>query len=751
MKRRSLAVFFLISVLMLLAIPQLFAQIFPSEFDRLHDTGCDYSVGPALAKIYDATGLENASDSDHAEQETASEEIFSITGLNVPGFMGFYNACSPTTTVHVYHGADAHEELSLYQVAIKDFTANLFARNLIPANLYSEWSWDPVNNIQPKADQLIKRFHIDGGATKDTIPFAFYYGHGLRAREGILKQTALKLTDASGDKLQPGIYFLQFSTADFEHSYSEKQKYFRTKYFLNVATAALTVKHSGGQALVWAVDVNSGKALAHERIDIYGADAALLASGLTDENGILRLDVSAASGKLLAVLKTEEHFALGYTDWDTEIRPQGHRYFWHPPHIQTHVYSDRQVYLRGQRVYIRGVARVKDDMRYSLPDFKTVILNISGPGNAADQAQELELNESGSFHGVFDIDVRANLGPYDIHILRPADDENDDPHYIGGAYPAFTVAKHSSQSNAPEIEIESRVAGPSHDPGRSVDDQDLAELDPIRLMGEKTQFKVGERAKFKITSPFASEAQALITVERAGIISHELITMRSKSLTYEIEIGPEHVPHVYVSAFIVKARSAAGRHPFADYRMGFAELRVEPERETLNIDIRSAGQPVSSPGKTIFELRVTDYKGDPVEAEVSVALVDRATLSPQFGISASLLEAFYGRQRLSVSTSSSLVISAESQPGDLIFPACCGPSGSVFPDFDVLKLPDTVVETAYWNPTLRTNARGEASFELSVPESLANWNLDVRAITDSADGSLRIGEKTFELPIDLMA
>ena len=401
MMRRMIVVFFLISVLMLLAIPQLFAQSFPSEFLRSLETGCDSPVGPALGAIFVATGLENASDSDHAEQETASQEIFSITGLNVPGFMGFYNACAPTTIVHVYHGEDAHEELSLYRVPVGDFAANLFGA----------WPWDPVETYAPTARHLLKRFHIDGGATKDTVSFAFYYGHGLRAREGILKQTALKLTDASGHKLQPGIYFLQFSTADFEHSNGSKQKYFRTKYFLNVATAALTVKHSGGQALVWADDVNSGKALAGERIDIYGADVALLASGLTDENGIIRLNVSAASGKLLAVLNTKEHFALGYTDWESEVRPPGQRYFWRPPDLQAHVYSDRQIYLRGQTLYFRGMARVKNDMNYSMPDFKTVIVGIQEPGYKMVYEQELELNAFGSFHGDFVLGGKAELGP----------------------------------------------------------------------------------------------------------------------------------------------------------------------------------------------------------------------------------------------------------------------------------------------------------------------------------------------------
>ncbi|MCY4020704.1 MAG: MG2 domain-containing protein [Chloroflexi bacterium] len=742
MKRHSFAVLFLISTLMLLAIAQLSAQVLPSEFGRLRESGCDSPSWQALGRLDAAPWLESSNGRPDVEDQSRPEKIYSLTGFNVPGFMGFYNACSPTTTVHVYHGENTQEELSLYQVPIDDFVDDMFGD--------WPWVWDRFSSFQPKADRLVKRFHVDGSATRDTVPFAFWFAHGLRGRAGILKQTALKLTDASGDKLQPGIYFLQFSAPDFKHSYSDTQRYFQTKYFLNVATAALTVKHGGGQALVWAVDVNSGEALAGERIDIYGANAVLLGSGLADENGILRLDVGAASGRLLAVLKTREHFALGYTNWDTGIRPQRQPYFWLPRDIQMHVYSDRQVYLRGQRVYFRGVARVKDDMRYSLPDFKTVILRIREPGRALVQEQELELNEFGSFHGVFDIDSRAELGPYDIHILRPADDENDDPHYLGGAYPVFTVAKHqklSPRGDDSEIEMETRASSSSYDSSRSVDDQELAEPEPIRLIGEKTQLKVGESAKFKITSAFASEAQALITVERAGIISHELITLRNKPLIYEIEIGPEHVPHVYIGAFIVKARSAAGRHAFADYRIGFAELGVAPERETLSIDMSRAGPSVSSPGKTVFELRVTDYKGDPVEAEVSVALVDPAAFSPELKIKASLLDAYHGRQRLSVSTSSSLAISAEGQPGDLIFPGCCGPSGSAIPDFDVLKLPDTVVETAYWNPTLRSNREGETVFELDLPASLQNWRLDVRAITDSADGSLLIGEKTFELPI----
>ena len=744
MKRRSFAVFFLILSLLLLAIPQLSAQNAPAAVIGIRDAGCESQSPQVLGALNAALGLEKIADQSNAEDQSNTAEIASITGLNVPGFMGFYNACAPTTTVYAYHGENAQEELSLYHVSIDDFAANLFAN----------WSWDPVNTFAPKADQFRKRMHIYGSATEDTVPYTFGSGSGARDADGILKQTAINVTDSSAEKLRPGVYFLQFSTPDFEHSHGSYQSDYRTKYFLNVATATLTLKRGGGQMLVWAIDVNSGEAVAAQRIDIYGGGGALLASGVTDESGVLALDLPAPDGRVLAVLKTDQHFALGYTDWDTNIRPEGQPYIEDSPLFQIHVYTDRQVYLAGQRVYFHGTVRSKDDMSYTLPDFKTVTVGLRDASYRIVKEQELELNEFGSFHGVFDFGGYRDFGTYAIRVYRPADDKSGDPRYIGGADPSFTIAKYhklSSRGNSSELEMETRASSSSHDSGPSVDDQGFEEIDTIRLIGEKTRFKVGERAKIQINSPFAGEAQALVTIERGNVVSQDLITLPNNSLTYEFEILPEHVPNIYISAFIVNATSADGHHPLAAYQMGITELRVEPERKSLNIDIGKVGQSLSPPGKATYELRVTDYKGDPVAAEVSVALVDPAAHSPLPQINSSLLVSFYGRQQLSVSTSSSLVASAEGEPGALRFSDCCGGGcGGQFYEADAPTLHDSVIETSYWNPTLRTNADGVTTFELSVPESLPSWSLDVRAFTASADGSFLVGEKTFDLPIDLM-
>ncbi len=46
-------------------------------------------------------------------------------------------------------------------------------------------------------------------------------------------------------------------------------------------------------------------------------------------------------------------------------------------------------------------------------------------------------------------------------------------------------------------------------------------------------------------------------------------------------------------------------------------------------------------------------------------------------------------------------------------------------------------ETAFWQPTLLTDGKGEASFELTVPDSVTSWNVWVHAITkDLRSGSI---------------
>ena len=160
----------------------------------------------------------------------------------------------------------------------------------------------------------------------------------------------------------------------------------------------------------------------------------------------------------------------------------------------------------------------------------------------------------------------------------------------------------------------------------------------IDLAADKRNYRVGDKAQVLIASPFQGAAQALISIERGDVLSTELVMLESNSHIYEFEILPEHAPNIFVSAFLLKPANEG--NPVANWRMGMTHLRVEPDRYELDIEISAEPEFAEPQDSVAFQLRVTDWKGDPVVAEVGLALTDLAALSLGERNSDPLLETF---------------------------------------------------------------------------------------------------------------
>ncbi|MCY3916297.1 MAG: MG2 domain-containing protein [Chloroflexi bacterium] len=186
----------------------------------------------------------------------------------------------------------------------------------------------------------------------------------------------------------------------------------------------------------------------------------------------------------------------------------------------------------------------------------------------------------------------------------------------------------------------------------------------IDLIPARKDYRVGDIAQVLIASPFQDATQALISIERGDVLSTEVVTLTSNSHIHEFEILPEHAPNVYVGVFLLNP--AGEDRPFADWRMGTAQLQVDPERYALHIEISAEPERASPQEEVTFRLRVTDWKGEPVTAEVGVALTDLAALSLGERNSASLLETFFSPQARGVHTFSSLVHNGDEYTANLV-------------------------------------------------------------------------------------
>ncbi len=314
---------------------------------------------------------------------------------------------------------------------------------------------------------------------------------------------------------------------------------------------------------------------------------------------------------------------------------------------------------------------------------------------------------------------------------------------VGGIY-KITASASDSAGNEVRTATYSWAVGDDYIPWRAQNDR------VIELVPAASAYQIGETAKVLIASPFQGEAQALVTIERGEVLSAEVLTLRSNSHLYEFEVLPEHAPNIYVSAFIMKPPDTNNRS--TSWRMGMTQLHVDMQRKVLAIDIRPDSR-IAAPDDTIaWQMQVSDYRGEPMVAEVGVALTDLAALSLGEQVNPSLLEHFYHRQALGVQTSSPLVMQA-AQERALVESAamsdmCCfdnGRGGGGLSDEAVFDIRSEFIDTPYWNPLLVTDSAGIATFETRLPDNLTTWRLDARAWTKSPAGKLLLGENTSDL------
>ena len=262
----------------------------------------------------------------------------------------------------------------------------------------------------------------------------------------------------------------------------------------------------------------------------------------------------------------------------------------------------------------------------------------------------------------------------------------------------------------------------------------------IDLVPERTDYSVGERAKILIASPFQGTTEALISIERGDVLSVEQVTLKSNSQIYEFEIQPEHAPNIFVSVFLLKPVDEF--NSIASWRIGMMQLLVDIEQKALSIDI-SADRETAAPQETVqYRLRVTDYLGEPVVAEVGIGLTDLAALSLAERTSPSLLESFFGPQVLSVRTSSSLIVNADDFTARLSEQKG---GGGGFLEAGIVDLRGEFIDTPYWNPSVVTDTDGAAVIGIHLPDNLTTWRLDARAVTEGRAGDLLVGEETLDL------
>lgn len=252
-----------------------------------------------------------------------------------------------------------------------------------------------------------------------------------------------------------------------------------------------------------------------------------------------------------------------------------------------------------------------------------------------------------------------------------------------------------------------------------------ANNDRIELISDRDTYQPGDTAEILIASPFqGQDVQALITIERGSILTHEVITLPTNSYVYRLPITGDLAPNVYVSVVLIKG--VDDTNPIPAFKMGLVKINVDPVEQTLQITVTPDRAQVGPREQVTYTVEAADFEGNPVDAEVSLALVDLATLSLAPPNSGSIVDHFYGSAGLSVLTAVPISNLVDRLNQQLFDEGKGGGGGGAEGFFDIRG---EFRDTAYWTAEVRTGEDGTASVTITLPDNLTTWRMDARAVT----------------------
>ena len=158
----------------------------------------------------------------------------------------------------------------------------------------------------------------------------------------------------------------------------------------------------------------------------------------------------------------------------------------------------------------------------------------------------------------------------------------------------------------------------------------------VTILLDKESYAIGESVRARLVADQPG-ATVLLTQEVGGeILRRDVYKIEGQSREVRIPLDKTKVPNFFLSAALAQ-----------DYRVyqAQAEVFVPPVRQLLKLEVKGDKE-VYKPGETgTFQLTARDYAGQPVRAEVSLALTDASLFYIQKSFTPDAREFYYGNRR----------------------------------------------------------------------------------------------------------
>ncbi len=246
----------------------------------------------------------------------------------------------------------------------------------------------------------------------------------------------------------------------------------------------------------------------------------------------------------------------------------------------------------------------------------------------------------------------------------------------------------------------------------------------VELIADKRSYRPGETARLMLRGDTVS-GPIFVTKEGQHVAWYRVLRPAASD-AIEVPIDAGDVGDTYINVSYMR-----------DGRLYRAERRVSvpPVERTLQVTL-TANQTVAKPQEPgLFTVNVTDAAGAPVQAQVSLGVIDEAVYAVKADETPDPARFFYTREYSRVGTVFSREYNFTGYSGrDRLQLAARKRRPYTLADFKGDKSPQPEVrkdfpDAIYWIGDLVTDARGRATVSIRYPDALTTWRLTARAVT----------------------
>jgi alpha-2-macroglobulin len=247
--------------------------------------------------------------------------------------------------------------------------------------------------------------------------------------------------------------------------------------------------------------------------------------------------------------------------------------------------------------------------------------------------------------------------------------------------------------------------------------------DRMDILPEKRFYEPGEKAKIQVRMPY-KEAQALVTIEREGVLEASLRKITSEDPVISLDIKDHHAPNVFISVLAVRGRVAQPK-PTAlidlarpSFKLGIVPIKVGWKAHQLKVSVSSDKETYMVREKAKIKIKVQTEKGTklPKGTEIAIAAVDESLLDLSDNKSWDILSAMmkFRSHEVNTSTAQMQVV------GRRHFGLKALPQGGGGGSERTRELFDTLL---YWNPSILVNESGEAEVTIPLGDSYSSFRI----------------------------